>query len=586
MPRKSSKKVSIEKVAREAREKDEQARTSWRQARDQSARGATQPEFGKTEFVKGVPIRTRKRGTKDSFQNFQAGLGYGTNNLTTASNYGFNPVTRNRVELEWIQRGSWLGGVLVDIVADDMTRAGISFKGEIEPDDEAHLQEALLANGVWKQFADGIRWGRLYGGSIVVCLVEGQDMSTPLRIETVRKDQFKGLLVLDRWMVEPSLNDLVTDLGPDLGMPKYYFVNSTAPAIVGQKIHYSRCVRFEGVHLPYWQRVTENLWGGSILERLYDRMIALDSATTGAAQLVYKAYLRTFKIKGYREIVSAGGEAMAGLVKSIQFMREQQSIEGITILDAEDEFEGLVHNAFTGLDEILTQFGQQIAGGAEIPLVRLFGEAPAGLNSSGESDIRTYYDGIRQKQVRTMSVGVRTVCILQAQSLGIKLGKDFGVEFNPLWQMSEEEKANVAKVRAEAISSVNSSGLISDQTALKELKTGAPITGVFDTITDEDIEAADDVAAPKADAMMGGEGGDNPPNGEENPDEPSQKTKDSGKIAQAAAHYVSKSEKATHCGICKFFNESGSCAIVAGTILAEGGCQLFSISEAKLLAGK
>jgi len=36
----------------------------------------------------------------------------------------------------------------------------------------------------------------------------------------VGPDQFKGLLVLDRWQVAPSLTDLVSDIGPDLGMPK------------------------------------------------------------------------------------------------------------------------------------------------------------------------------------------------------------------------------------------------------------------------------------------------------------------------------------------------------------------------------
>jgi hypothetical protein len=35
------------------------------------------------------------------------------------------------------------------------------------------------------------------------------------------RPHFKGLLVLDRWMVEPSLNNLVSDPGPDLGLPKF-----------------------------------------------------------------------------------------------------------------------------------------------------------------------------------------------------------------------------------------------------------------------------------------------------------------------------------------------------------------------------
>jgi len=82
-------------------------------------------------------------------------------------------------------------------------------------------------------------------------------------------------------MVEPSLYDLVTDYGPNLGLPKFYRVTAMAPALINQKIHYSRVIRFDGIKMPYWQRVMENLWGISVLERMYDRMIAFDSATTG-----------------------------------------------------------------------------------------------------------------------------------------------------------------------------------------------------------------------------------------------------------------------------------------------------------------
>ena len=48
---------------------------------------------------------------RDSFQNFAAGLGLGTDTIASASSYGFNPITRNRVLLEWIHRGNWLGGL-------------------------------------------------------------------------------------------------------------------------------------------------------------------------------------------------------------------------------------------------------------------------------------------------------------------------------------------------------------------------------------------------------------------------------------------------------------------------------------------
>lgn len=45
---------------------------------------------------------------------------------------------------------------------------------------------------ICKSLADVTRWGRLYGGALGIMMVEGQDPSTPLKRDSVGKDQFKG----------------------------------------------------------------------------------------------------------------------------------------------------------------------------------------------------------------------------------------------------------------------------------------------------------------------------------------------------------------------------------------------------------
>jgi phage-related protein (TIGR01555 family) len=435
--------------------------------------------------------------TNDSFVNFAQKLGVGADNALTSGTYGYNPVTRNRVLLEWIHRGSWLGGIAVDLVADDMTRAGIDFVSEMDPDEAEELDNEATTLGIWDVYNEAVRWGRLYGGSLAVMLVDGQDFKTPLRLETVGKDQFKGLLCLDRWMVEPTLEDLVTDFGPHLGQPKYYRVQSNAPALRGQVIHHSRIAsRFEGIQLPYQQRLTENLWGISVLERLYDRMIAFDSASTGAAQLVYKSYLRTLKVKGMRQIIAGGGKPLDGLIQYTEIMRRFQGMEGITLLDGDDEFDVQEHSAFSGLSDALNQFGQQLSGALQIPLVRMFGQSPAGLNSSGESDLRTYYDGVRQQQRKTMLTGMTSVYKLMAQSKGIKVPKNFTIDFASLWELDDVQKADVASKTTESVTKAFDAGLIGRQTALKELRQSSRTTGVFTNITQQTIDDADDEVEP------------------------------------------------------------------------------------------
>lgn len=438
-----------------------------------------------------------RQKTVDSFVNFAAKMGVGADNITSANTYSFNPITRQRTLLEWIHRGSWIGGLAIDIVADDMTRAGIEFETEMPPESSEKLSQAATAMGIWSALAEGVQWGRLYGGSIVVALIDGHDMRQPLRLETIGPRSFRGLFTLDRWMVTPSLEDLVTDMGPHLGLPRYYTVQANAPALRGQTIHHSRIVmRHVGVKLPYQQALMEQLWGLSVIERLYDRLTSFDSASAGASQLVFKAYLRTLKMKGMREVVAQGGVALDGLVKYVNMMRQYQGIEGITMVDAEDEFEAQAHGAFSGLSDVLQQFGQQISGALQIPLVRLFGQSPAGLNSSGDSDLRTYYDGINQQQQRTMHEGVTLTYKMLARSRGIEIPDNFAIAFRSLWQLQDTEKVDVAKGTAEAVGSAYDSGLLSQQSAMKELRQSSRRTGIFTNITQEDIEQAETALGP------------------------------------------------------------------------------------------
>lgn len=447
-----------------------------------------------------------KQQVSDSFVNFGQKLGVGADNALSTASYGFNPVTRNRTMLEWIHRGSWLGGVAVDVVAEDMCRAGVDMLTTLKPDQVQRIEEAAVSLGVWAKIQETIQWARLYGGCICMLMVDGQKSETPLRLETVGRDQFKGLMVLDRWMVDPSLNDLVTDFGPDLGLPKYYTVIADAPALPRMKIHHTRCFRLLGVNLPYWQRVQENLWGISVLERLYDRMIAFDSATTGAAQLVYKSYIRTYKIDGMREIIATGGPSLNGLVKYVEMMRRFQGIEGITLLDAKDDFAVREHGTFAGLSDALVQFGQQLSGALQIPLVRLFGQSPAGFNS-GDSDLRNYYDGINKKQETDLRVPVTRIYRCLAQSEGIALPDGFRTNFRPLWQLTPAQKGEVAESTTRAVTQAEEAGLISQQSAMKELRESSRTTGIFTNITEEDIEGAETTLPPAGEEALGAVGG-------------------------------------------------------------------------------
>ncbi|AHB06360.1 HI1409 family phage-associated protein [Pandoraea pnomenusa 3kgm] len=477
--------------------------------------------------VVAVPVHAMRQAQSgkrwasgDSFQNFEARVGLGTNNQASQYTYGFDFISRNRVQMEAMYRSSWIVGAMVDTVADDMTRAGIEIGSQLDPDDKDKLNNAIERMSLWDRVNETGKWSRLYGGAIAVMLIDGQDVSTPLRPDRIAPGQFKGLYVLDRWLVQPSLNDLVTELGPDMGMPKYYDVVADSMALTRQRIHYSRVLRMDGVELPYWQKIAENLWGQSVIERLIDRLVAFDSTTAGAAQLVYKAHLRTMKVKDLRTIIAAGGPALEGLLKQLDMIRRFQSNEGLTLLDADDELQ-VDQYSFSGLDNVLLQFGQQLSGATQIPLVRLFGQSPAGLSATGESDLRNYYDGIAQQQERKLRNPItRLLDVLIRSELGTEPPEGFSWEFRPLWQMTAPEKAETAAKVIGAVVEAVDAGLMTQAGGMKEIRASSHATGVGTSITDEQIADADDEPPPPAERNLPDDAAD--PNSRPDSEEPPQ----------------------------------------------------------------
>ncbi len=465
----------------------------------------------KQAAMAAIPITSNKSFVGDSYQNFAAAVGIGqpATNQSAGARYAPDFVSRQRALMDGAYRSSWICGVAVDAVAEDCTKRGIEIITSADPAQVEGLHSAWRDMHLWDQICDTIKWGRLYGGAVGVILVDGQRFDTPLRWETVGRGGFKGIYPLDRWTALPAQNWPVRDYGPDLGKPMYYDVIADTNHVLGnQRIHYSRVIRIDGVDLPYYQRFSENLWGQSVLERLWDRLLAFDSTTQGAAQLVYKAHLRTYSVDGLREIIAAGGAARAGLVAQIDFTRLMQSNEGMTLMDAKDKFEAHTY-AFSGLDTVLMQFSQQLSGALQIPLTRLFGQSPAGLNSTGESDMRNYYDGILQQQERRLRSPLSNLLHITWRSLygeDLPVGSNFS--FHPLWVMSDEQKANIASTITTAVTQAESNGIVRRETALRELKNSAHATGIWSNISEEEIKEAEDEPPPGAEGLEDPEAGD------------------------------------------------------------------------------
>jgi phage-related protein (TIGR01555 family) len=426
--------------------------------------------------------------TSDGFENFAARLGLGQDNTLARSGYapGQN-ITRNRAELEEMYRSSWVVARMVEVVAEDMARCGMDIQGSLSTEDVSLLLRTYRVTGIPGRIADAVKWSRLFGGALAVLLIDGQDLESPMDLEGVTPGSFRGLYVLDRHQVAPS-TEKIDALGPMLGYPEYYTLNSRETGVFA-RAHHSRCLRFIGVDLPYYARESEQSWGGSVVERAHDRILALDSATHGAANLLFKSYLRIIGVEGYRQILANGGKAEEALHKMFAFIRRYQSNEGITLLDKNDTFQ-TTGWTFAGVYDAIQAFCEQIAGATGIPLVRLLGQSPKGF-SSGESDLRIYYDTIlTQLDDDKRSVDMLLFSVLSRHLWGRPLPEDFGFEYQSLFVPTESEKSQIATADAQAVAGLVNAGVIDTAQALAELRDAGRMTGRFTSITEEDIEAA------------------------------------------------------------------------------------------------
>lgn len=451
------------------------------------------------------PIRSR---ALDAFSNVLARLGAGTPNLLEGTEYSLQRMSRDFNTLNALYRESWIVRRIIDVIPADMLKNWITITSGLDPDVEKRLSLTLRRTQLIDKLKRGMQWGRLYGGALGVMLVkhQGYDLSQALQLDWIMPGDFAGLLIFDRWNgVNPS-SELIEDISdPDYGYPKYYTV--TDPAGGGSvKIHHSRVIRFTGNTLPFWEEIAEMQWGASVVESIFDELRKRDNVSWNIAQLTFMANIRVLKMQDLGQLLAAtDNESQAELLRTLEAQNMLLNNMGMQVMDAADGLETHQYT-FGGLADCYQQFIMDISGAAEIPVTRLFGRSPSGLNATGESDLQNYYDMIAEKQESYLRPILNKVLPPFIISTLGSLPDDFDFEFDPVAEPSDKERADLAKCGTDNVIAAYNAGLISQRTALKELKQQSERTGVWTNITDEDIERASDSVEPPGE--MGGMFGD------------------------------------------------------------------------------
>ncbi len=387
---------------------------------------------------------------RDSLTNLVSNLG--TSRDKAAATFYSMPMLSDD-ELLNAYRGAWLPRKIVDIPAFDSIRAWRDWQAR-KPQIEAIEAEEKRLNLMGKLLETRIK-ARLWGGAAMVIGTGDQDLTQPLDVERIGKGGLKYLTVMTRRHL--TAGEIDRDPASEwYGKPKVYQLNSADGRQL--EIHPSRLVVFNGSQPPDEDIVTSAYagWGDSVLLSVVDAIKQADGTAANIASLVFEAKVNVIRIPDFMQNLG-NAEYRAKILERYTLAATAKGINGDLLLDKEEEYEQKTAN-FATLPDVLMSFLQIVSGAADIPATRLLGQSPAGMNSTGESDLRNYYDRLQAMQTVEMTPAMARLdeCLIRS-ALGSR-DPDVYYEWAPLWGMSEKEKADVFKTKADAARQLVGSG--------------------------------------------------------------------------------------------------------------------------------
>jgi len=353
--------------------------------------------------------------------------------------------------------GNGLFAKIIDVPAEEAMKHGFTLGDLADAEIIDYYQKICEDLDLEESMTIGMRWARLFGGSIGVMLIDdGRGIDEPLDWKHIKS--VDGIRVFERAIVQPDYQSMFRYQHKDpyrarrkvIGSPEYYYVTSKYGYFA---VHESRTLPFLNGTLPEnTSNSVYQIWGLPEYIRLHRAIRDAETAHGSANKLLDRSVQAVYKMKNLSEELATeqGEERVLKRLRTIDMARGL--LNSITI-DAEGEEYDFRQFTFTGVSDVIDCTCNFVSALTNIPQTILFGRSPAGMNSTGESDNESWYSFVERIQKRMLKGNLRylTSIIFAA---GINSGKlkefpSFEIEFNPLWTQSEAEKADLDLKKAQ-----------------------------------------------------------------------------------------------------------------------------------------
>lgn len=396
----------------------------------------------------------------DGLRNFASGLGVEGQSKQASAAFTLQPL--GRAEIDAAYRGTWLGRKIHDIPAKDMTREWRAWQAEDNEIEAIEKEETRLQ--LHAKTRRTLTLAKLYGGAAMVLGLPGNpDQPAP---DVIQKGQLTYVHVMHRHQL--TLGDEVRDpADPLFGGPVHYELNYPDGRNAA-RVHPSRVVAFKGNELPDGAMGGDAYawhWGDPLLLAVREALLSHDTTAAAISELMNEAKTDVVHIPGLMAMLTSG-DYERRLIERMTLANVIKSITNALILDGGDGKDGSGERweqrqiRWEGLPDVQRAMFQLVAGAADIPATRLIGQAPQGMNATGESDTRNYYDRLASEQESELRPVLAPLDERLIMSATGRRNASIYYEWNPLWQLTPTEKADRDKKVAETAQVYANMGVI------------------------------------------------------------------------------------------------------------------------------
>lgn len=344
---------------------------------------------------------------------------------------------------------------IVDIPPDDATRKGVDLLDGDTPLDE--VENALAALPVRDGLTDrrtgalvainrGLKLARfMRAGVLVAGIRDGQHPWEPV--------DYKNIDAVDKVYVHHAYEMWPHSYNPDGSVAIYQLAPDASMGEMGlhrSLVHASRTYPLPGIELTAQRQQRQRGWPDSALQRAVRALLRDDFVADQATRLTSRKNVQAYSTPGLKNQVELdNGEALRNRLRQIwqamSLLRvfPMDSLDSVTTLDA----------SLDGLADLLDRYPHRVSAASRIPVTRLYGMSPGGLNSTGEYDEANYLSMVMGSLVTLQVVPAYAwlallVMLSHQGPTGGRVPEGFRAEPRPLKEQTEKDKAETAFTEA------------------------------------------------------------------------------------------------------------------------------------------